>query len=228
MDFFSYSTENSCSVDDIKNFQLIILKELQFKIQWPTLATWGNYLTYKWDAFASNEDINNTKCKIRKLPRFRNDDKMNYSLLINFFMVLDAISLDYYYVVFDEKVICLCIMYLLIGIALEFFNIEIIINFFKGYEWSKSFMCFHGMYVKYIQNEYNVKEEAFRSTLEYVAQFFNIMFDYSAKPSKDASMVSLIILSYIIYICMCRRKRSFTKYNEEIRVTLSRSGKYIK
>ena len=142
-----------------------------------------------------NEDNNDTMCNsggIRNLPKFRNDDKLNYSLLINFFMVLDAISLDYYYAVFDEKIICLCIMYLLIGIALEFFNIEIIINFFKGYECNDSFVCFHAMYVKYIQSEYNVKEEVFRNTLEYVSQFFNIIFDYSAKPNKDTSKVSMI------------------------------------
>ena len=137
-----------------------------------------------------NTMCNSGNCSIRNLPKFRNDNKLNYSLLINFFMVLDAISLDYYYAVFDEKIICLCIMYLLIGIALEFFNIEIIINFFKGYECNNNFMCFHAMYVKYIQSEYNVKEEIFRNTLEYVSQFFNIIFDYSAKPNKDTSKVS--------------------------------------
>ena len=110
-------------MEDIEQYQLVILKEMKFKIQWPTLETWGNYLTYKWDVFTMNEDNNDTMCNnggIRNLPKFRNDDKLNYSLLINFFMVLDAISLDYYYAVFDEKIICLCIMYLLIGIALEF------------------------------------------------------------------------------------------------------------
>ena len=228
VDFFAYSTENSCSVDDIKSFQLIILKELQFKIQWPTLETWGNYLTYQWDAFIMNED--NTMCngKIRHLPKFRNDDKLNYSLLINFFMVLDAISLDYYYVVFDEKVICLCIMYLLVGIALEFFNIEIIINFFKGYECSNSFVCFHGMFVKYIQHEYNVKVEGFRHTLEYVSQFFNIIFDYSAKPNKDTSMVRLNYIYTYIYMYAYRLKKSFIKYKDEIPVMLNHLIKYIK
>lgn len=200
-------------MEDIEQYQLVILKEMKFKIQWPTLETWGNYLTYKWDIFTTKFDnqnkmnsdvniINNSNCIIQRclFPKFRDDCQMGCSLLLNFFLVLDAISLDYYYMMFHEKHLCLCIIFLLVGIAMDIFNIEIIVNLFREMEFDSNYINYHSMFLNYIGNEYNVQEEKFRETLEYVAQFFNIIFDYSESPKKDTAMVSYIVYNNLFNV----------------------------
>ena len=80
---------------------MYILKALGFKIQYPTLETWGNYMTVKWDEFANMENLK--LINQVKFPKFRHDSQYDYMLFRQFFLIFDVISLDYYHQFFNEK-----------------------------------------------------------------------------------------------------------------------------
>lgn len=170
---YQNATANSCSVERILLYEEIILKKLKWKIQYPNLSVWGNYTMEKWDSFAKS-GYNGAI-----LPLFRDDPKYEYNLLKNFFLLIDAISLDYYHISFHEKLICLSVIYLLIGLSLNCIDMnEDILKGFENKVCNQNFYSFNEMFNVFTKKEFNISIELLGDTIKYSCIFFNIKFEY--------------------------------------------------
>ena len=168
--FFSSSTKNTYSVNMIMECEQKILKSLGWKIQVPHLAEWGNLVMAKWDAFSEEKKYS--------LPKFRGSAETNYYLFKNFFMLLDVISLDYYHIFINEKLICNSIIFLLIGQNLECFSMNDILNCFESENLNTKFYRFIGIFTNFLKEKFDLTFEQLRETVKYVCMFFYMTFVY--------------------------------------------------
>ena len=112
------------------NQEYIILKALNWKIQYADLSDLGNMLTLSWDNNVNN--LNKDFNEQDKFPLFRNDTKYNNILLEKFFQILDYISLDYFFNFIHEKYLCVCVIYIIIGVAKNIFTFKDAFEFFNN------------------------------------------------------------------------------------------------
>ena len=175
METFALSTAHAFTKDDIIKAEQEVLISLNWKICFPTLAFWGNYITYKWDEFVyeytannhsnnsnfnlptfreiSNNSSNNKNSNVNNIFSNKNSNYFEYlqfkskrndidynnkhtqiqnsisksfnkKLLILFFQVVDLISIDFESYKYDSKSLLLSVLYLLIGISTNVFNIQ--------------------------------------------------------------------------------------------------------
>lgn len=125
---------------------------------------------YKWDEFAKeqNKKFNNEWI----FPLFRKDPKYDYGLFRHFFLILDIISLDYFHIFFNEKDICSSLIYLIVGLGMNYFSIEMIGSFFEKKDFNASFYSFHNLLIDYFDKEFSIAQEEFSQTIKYVCNFF--------------------------------------------------------
>ncbi len=162
---------------------MYILKALGFKIQYPTLETWGNYMTVKWDEFANMENLK--LINQVKFPKFRHDSQYDYMLFRQFFLIFDVISLDYYHQFFNEKDLCACLIFLLIGITIKIFTFDLVKTSFANNDFDSKFYSYNSLLLSYFEKEFGIYQEDFVQSLKYVCQFFSINFEYSNPQSNS-------------------------------------------
>jgi hypothetical protein len=130
LNYFAKACDDYYSKSQILNQEYNILKALNWKIQYTDLSDFGNMLTFSWDNNINilNKDFNEQD----KFPLFRNDTKYNNILLEKFFQILDYISLDYFFNFIHEKYLCVCVIYIIIGVAKNIFTFKDAFEFFNN------------------------------------------------------------------------------------------------
>lgn len=172
LSFFVQSTLSTFSEEQMIECELNILTTLKWKIKYPSLYTWADEVMSKWDKFSeSNMHLN--------LPKFRGNKKENNCLYKNFCLLIDVISLDYYHLFVSEKYICSSILFLLLGICLNCFNMVDIINEFVNANLNDIFFSFSSLFDNFLRETYNTTFEEINQTIKYTCVFFNMKFDYT-------------------------------------------------
>ena len=128
--YFAKACADSYTKNQILKQEYIILKTLNWKIQYINLSDLGNIFTNNWDNIINN--LNKSFNNDDKFPVFRNDPKYNNLLLEHFFQILDFISLDYYFNFINEKYVCVCVIYIIIGVAKNIFTYKDAFEFFNN------------------------------------------------------------------------------------------------
>ena len=187
LSYFVLACNNSYSKTEIINQETIILKALNWKIQYINLCDLGNLLTFEWDSIIYN--VNKGLNDIEKFPKFRNDPEYKSLLLDHLFQILDFISLDYFYNFINEKYICISVIYIIVGIAKKVFLLKDALecfnnihNFEKVRNYQRFFYNFSNQYFKININEIS-------DIFKYVCLFSCIKFETS-KDALDSSSES--------------------------------------
>lgn len=149
------------------------------------MAFWGNYLLNKWDEFSTNYrsrhtyDMTNHLRNIL-LPKFRSETNEEYVLIRTFYQLIDIIVLDYESLMNREKLICITLIYLLIGLFKNIFNRnEVAGSFpFGGFDFS-NYSEYNFIFAKFLSNYVGIEYEEFIELIPYVSLFFKLRFDYS-------------------------------------------------
>lgn len=197
MEMFSMSTASSVSAADIVECEIEILKTLKFKINFPTLNTFFNLFSLKWDTFIENntKNINNDflldDLKISKhLKKFRENLEYNNHLFKKASLILDLIVLDIKYLQYNEKMIILSVFYLLIGLNLNIFTLEKIINFDLNFSLLEDCYEFNLLYTRFIQNyvEAMLELENMVECFKYTTQFFICLFAFNPVNNKNMNL----------------------------------------
>ena len=170
--FFVQSTLSTFSETQIIECEIDILTTLGWKIKYPSLYTWADEVMCKWDNFSESN-------KHLKLPKFRGNTKENNCLYKNFCLLIDVISLDYYHLFINEKYICSSILFLLLGICLNCFNMSDIIDDFVNANLTGVFFSFSSLFDNFLRETYNTTFEEINQTIKYICVFFNMKFDYT-------------------------------------------------
>lgn len=168
---FAFATANAYTKDQIISYETKILLEMNWKIQFPNLVTWSNFFTSKWDLFVSHIEYN--------LPKFRTKTHGEDYLLKNFYLLIDIISLDYYHMFINEKLIACSIVFLLIGLSINCLSLEDVLSSFTKEMTNENFFHYHQIFNSFCENEVGIHEEELSQTIKYVCQFFNLQFEYS-------------------------------------------------
>ena len=174
--YFALACANAYTIGEILNFEMVILNELNWKIQFPNLSDWANYIMMKWDNYALNNF---------NLPKFRMDNEYGNQLFINFFMILDVISLDYYSLFVQEKGICVSLVFLLVGICMKYFSFNDVSNLFNNCSNFSQVTDFRQFFDNVCESEFNINKEDITEYINYVCMFFKMKFQYN-KPNMES------------------------------------------
>ena len=166
---FAYSCEFCYTNQEIINCHDKILKTLKWNINYPTLNEWGNFITSKWDSISEKNSQKNVY-----IPKFRNDVNFNNKLLFEFFLLLDLITLDYYYIFMNEKDICVSLIYFIIGIYFQYFTKEDIINNFENVNNVCKLNKYKNWFISLCEMEFDIQRNKLNKYLIYTSQFFHL------------------------------------------------------
>ena len=174
VEFFAQSTKFTYISRDILECEKTILKTLNWKIHALTLNFWSNYLIYKWDTFIS----------LQQQQQQRNNSIITFKakpiMYIQFFGVIDVISMDYYNIFKDQKIICGCVLYLLIGLYMKVFTLCDVSSKFSNNDNnnnyneidSDSFVNYNMFMTSFLTKEYGVELNSINEYIYYVSEFF--------------------------------------------------------
>jgi hypothetical protein len=160
------------------------LSVFKYRITYPNFAFWSNFITLKWDEFSlefhtkysfdipMNNNIN--------LPKFRNNSNDEYFLFRNYYQIIDMITLDIDYLHYNQKLICLSLIYLLCGLFLRMYTLkEVVKEFAVNSQTYANFYVLNVIYSRFINVYLGYELDDIVDHLMYVSKFFNIKFDYS-------------------------------------------------
>ena len=176
LSYFTMACDNSYSKNEIINQELMILKTLNWKIQYINLSDLGNLVTFKWDEII--KDLNKNSNNKEKYPIFRNDPIFKDLLLDHYFQFLDYISLDYFYNFVHEKYICVCVMYIIIGIAKKIFSYNDAFQFFNNINLinNEDFRIYQRFFFNFVKQNLKLSMVEILDVLKYVCIFCGIKF----------------------------------------------------
>lgn len=117
---YSQLTDDSYSVEQIIDCELTILKALNWNINYPSLASWANLITSKWDAFA--DSFEGGRMIERKLLRFRRG-RFWFDYL---FYILDLVITDIECMILTPMTSICALIYLLCGLDGKDFGMDAI------------------------------------------------------------------------------------------------------
>lgn len=115
LQMYAYATCNAYSTNEIIEFEQKILTLLNWKVNFPTLATWANLISSKWDSWLRIKINNNSNDRFRAMPFFRMN-LMNDYLFQRFFYCIDMAVLNVETLNFDGCKFLSAILYITIGI----------------------------------------------------------------------------------------------------------------
>jgi hypothetical protein len=106
----------------------MVLKVLNWKIQYPNMAFWANYVSKKWDDFSllfnSRERFQIGVSGNLNLPGFRIIHELDYDYFRFYFQIIDVMSLDFESLRYPEHILCASVIYLLTGLRLKNFDLR--------------------------------------------------------------------------------------------------------
>jgi hypothetical protein len=115
LQMFAYATCHAYSTQEIIMFEQKILSLLSWKVNFPTLATWANLISSKWDSWLRIKMNSNNSERYRSMPFFRMN-LMNDYLFQRFFYCIDMAILNVETLSFDGCKFLSAILYITIGI----------------------------------------------------------------------------------------------------------------
>jgi hypothetical protein len=182
----------------------VVLNILKWRINYPTIAFWSNYLTSKWDKFVvdfptkHSYDLNASFKRI-KLPKFRAKTDEEYYFFRNFFQIIDAMSLDVEYLQYSEKILAAATIYLLLGLYLKCFTIsQIVKDYWKDPSIYSSFGELNLIFNRFVTTYLNCGLDVVIEHANYVGFFFNLKFDYTGPIiSKDEDGENRMVLKIL-------------------------------
>ena len=175
--YFTKVCDNLYTKSDIINQEIMILKSLNWRIQYTTLCDLGNLLTYNWDNIIIN--LNKNFNAQDKYPLFRNDPIYKYLLLDHFFQILDYISLDYLFNFVNEKYICVSVIYIIIGVAKKIFSYKDAFELFNNISPinNKKVKNYQNFFFNFCQEYFKISMIEILDSLKYVCLFSAIKFE---------------------------------------------------
>ena len=175
--YFTQVCDNLYSNSDIRNQEIMILKSLNWRIQYTTLCDLGNLLTYNWDNIIIN--LNKNFNAQDKYPLIRNDPEYKYLLLDHFFQILDYISLDYLFNFVNEKYICVSVIYIIIGVAKKIFSYKDAFELFNNISPinNKKVKNYQNFFFNFCQEYFKISMIEILDSLKYVCLFSAIKFE---------------------------------------------------
>lgn len=153
---------NAFTLNDLKEYEKTVVKALKWKMNFSNILQWSNLLLLKWDLFISNYDSDSTL-------KFMNEDDNRLYLIYCF--IIDTIILDYSYRLIDMKLLCICVLYLLIENQLYSSdnNTSAIENKSEyGFTGNK---YYYNFFMSFLKKNKELKAEEFHQYLPYVSQF---------------------------------------------------------
>lgn len=173
-------------MQEILNFEKKVLSILKWRINYPNLAFWSNFITDKWDIFATEfnqkhaYDFSHHFRQNLKLPKFRGNSEEDYFLFRNFFQLIDLISIDYESLQYSEKFIVASVIYILIGLCFRCFTINEVVNeFTKNLHACSNYFDLNAIYDRFTCNFLNIEWNALGAHILYVSFFFHMKFEYN-------------------------------------------------
>lgn len=175
--YFTSACDNIYSKTEIINKEIIILKTLNWKIQYINLCDLGNLLTFEWDSII--KDVNKSLNNNDKFPKFRNDPEYKNLLLDHYFQILDYISLDYFYNFINEKYLCVSLMYIIVGVANKTFVYKDAFECFNNIQNYEKFRNYQRFFFNFCKQYFKININEIIDILKYVCLFSGIKFESS-------------------------------------------------
>lgn len=167
-----YSNSNFCDMEMVSSCEILILKELGWKIDYFNIFDWSEILLIRWTNFM------NEIYRVYNLEVKENSDN-KFKLLFYYF--IDTIILDYDCKIKDMKHIAICVLYILLNFNLNLLDKSnetstlISSNEKKNLEdKAKDLRSFSKFFELFLDYNKNLEVKNFYQYLDYVEQFMSV------------------------------------------------------
>lgn len=126
---YSYSTGEAYDSKQIIECEQFLLQNMQWKVNYPTLTTWANIITLKWDNWLKTKL--DTDERFRKLPFFRHNMVSSY-LFDRFFFCLDICVLHECYLQYESHKFICALIYVIMGMFSGYIPSEVLFDISRG------------------------------------------------------------------------------------------------
>jgi hypothetical protein len=204
---FAHTTDYAYSKENIISYEKEVLRILNWKVNYQSMAFWANLVTKKWDDFSQNfiekysYDLTLYFKVNFKLPKFRSENKEEYLLFRYYFQIIDLITLDLNYLQFGDKSLCLTVMYLLLGLYLKIFDLTAVIKSFSSFNYMNEHLCeFNKVYNKFLNYYIGCEFDEISETISFASTFFclNINYKLPIIQYDESEEVYKVVIIYII------------------------------
>ncbi len=182
----------------IIEYERNILTTLCWKIQYPNISFWSNYITSKWDEYAnsfSEEFAYDLNWQNKKLPIFRKHTNEEYHLFRSMFQVLDLMTLDLELLNYSERLIVPSVMYLILGVFLKYFSHnDIIMEFSKDINAYTNYYELNIIFNRFLNCFLEIELDDIVEHIYFVSSYFYIEFDYTTVSISQEEESEIVIL----------------------------------
>lgn len=125
---FAKSTDNGYTVNQIVKMEKHMFRELGWYTTPPTYSMWANRYMNQWDIYISTNEyaLSNDIVKYNFDLTFKSSNEVAYARFRETMQILDLVILDYDSLKYKPRAIIASIFYLIIGIHVQAFTIEMI------------------------------------------------------------------------------------------------------
>lgn len=186
---FAKSTDNGYTVNQIVKMEKNMFRELGWYTTPPTNAMWANWYMNQWDIYISTNEyaLSHDLIKSNFDLTFKSSNEVSYARFREVMQILDLIMLDYDSLKYKPRGIIASILYLIIGIHVQEFTIEMIwqefivssnrfLNFAEEYNW---------LYNDFICLSFGFQINELVPTIQYICSFMSIPFNYDLPQSAE-------------------------------------------
>lgn len=200
---FAYSTENAYEPEEIIAFEKNLLEKIDWKVNFPTFATWGNLLTLKWDMWLKLKMKQDHKLSV--LPCFRYKLSQFPYMFQKYFNCLDLAIFFPDTLFYDGIFFCSALLYLIIGLFSSIIPEEVVIKIYQGF-FDISIICnFYGLNTIFdmFLNEYlSISFSDILPFLNIACQFVVLTgkdFNVAQNHSIDSQVVRSLLFYFLIF-----------------------------
>jgi len=129
LSMYTFTTENAYDISEIISFEQKMLEIVNWKTNFPTQATWGNLITFKWDLWLRLKMMQDTK--FRMFPFFRFIISSDCYMFKKFFYCLDLAILFPDCLQYDGILLCSSLLYVIIGLFSKCLPEDAVIGIYK-------------------------------------------------------------------------------------------------
>ncbi|EAS06339.1 amine-terminal domain cyclin (macronuclear) [Tetrahymena thermophila SB210] len=192
---FAKCTDDGYTVAQIVEYELLMLKAFDWKLNPPTQITWLNMYTEIWDRFIKSSFDKPNKYQINfvqdqkisnknYLILYRIPEQKSYMLFRQMVQILDLMQLDANVLRFESRMLIASLMYLQLGIYYkQFTKKQVHSGFNEKYLFANSLNNFNEYFNSFLTQHFQFNLIDILSTLQHVATFFDVEYNYSLSPA---------------------------------------------
>lgn len=183
---FVRATDNAYTIVQIRDMENCITKTLQWELAPPTLNMWANWYMRQWDFYIQYSDYAMDHILVKSLGDpivvFKVPNAKAFARFREFMQLIDLVMLDVASLRYQSRALVISTLYVLLAFHFGQASLEEIAAQFPA---TSSFLDpnypFNDLFGNFLKRYCGVELSELLPTIQYMASFLSLQFDYSVK-----------------------------------------------